>query len=49
MHEGERSTATSTANQTTSVSAAPIVTPNVSTYASTDIMAIDQAPSIWSV
>ena len=43
MHEGERSTATSTANQTTSVSAAPIVTPNVNILASTDIMAIDQA------
>ena len=43
MHEGERSTATSTANQATSVSAAPVVTPNVSTFASTDIMAIDQA------
>ncbi len=43
MHEGERSTATSATNRTTSVSAAPIVTPNVSTLASTDIMAIDQA------
>ena len=43
MHEGERSTATSVTNRTTSVSAAPIVTPNVSTFASTDIMAIDQA------
>ena len=43
MHEGERSTATSVTNRTTSVSAAPIVTPNVSTLASTDIMAIDQA------
>ena len=39
MHEGERSTA----NQATSVSAAPVVTPNVSTFASTDIVAIDQA------
>lgn len=43
MHEGERNTATSVTNRTTSVSAAPIVTPNVSTFASTDIMAIDQA------
>ena len=43
MHEGERSTATSATNRTTSVSAAPIVTPNVSTLASTDIVAIDQA------
>lgn len=43
MHEGERNTATSATNRTTSVSAAPIVTPNVSTFASTDIMAIDQA------
>ena len=33
----------STANRTTSVSAAPIVTPNVSTFASMDIVAIDQA------
>ena len=43
MHEGERSTATSATNRTTSVSAAPIVTPNVNILASTDIMAIDQA------
>lgn len=43
MHEGERNTATSVTNRTTSVSAAPIVTPNVSTFASTDIAAIDQA------
>ncbi len=43
MHEGERSTATSATNRTTSVSTAPIVTPNVSTFASTDIVAIDQA------
>ena len=43
MHEGERSTATSATNRITSVSAAPIVTPNVSILVSTDIMAIDQA------
>lgn len=43
MHEGERSTATSATNRTTSVSAAPIVTPNVNILVSTDIMAIDQA------
>lgn len=43
MHEGERNTATSVTNRTTSVSAAPIVTPNVSTFASMDIVAIDQA------
>lgn len=42
MHEDERSTATSATNRTTSVSAAPIVTPNVNILASTDIMAIDQ-------